>query len=387
MKILHVIDELKVGGAQTHLETMLLAAARRYPTFRHRVVGLTEPGAIGDRMRECGVDTTSLSLRGAIRGYRLDRVTAALARVIREEAPDVVEAHLTWSRLCALPAARVAGVPVRIGYEQGDTYFTSLPFRSANFVLQLAAQRIVVCSQALADWAHQTHRIARKRLWVLHNCVDVSRFTARTTGGACGPRWGFGPNATVFVAAGSLGHGVNKRTDVCLRGLASARRRGQDVALVIAGDGPQRQELEQLANELGIAPFVRFLGIRSDVPEVMRGCDAFCHAAPFEPFGIVCVEAMATALPVIVPDQGGMKEAVEPGQTGLIYATLDSEALGAAMAELARDPERRRAFGLAGRQRAEALFSADAYVDTLYRDYAELLSNAGRVNGTPRRDK
>jgi glycosyltransferase involved in cell wall biosynthesis len=329
----------------------------------------------------------SLNLRSAIRGYRLDRVTAALARVIRAEAPDVVEAHLTWSRLCGLPAARVAGVPVRIGYEQGDTYFTSLPFRGANFVLQLAAQRIVVCSEALADWAHQTHRISRKRLWVLHNCVDVSRFTAGPLGGTSGLRWGFGPNTTVFVAVGSLGHGVNKRVDVCLRGVASARRRGQDVALVIAGDGPQRQELDQLANELGITPFVRFLGIRSDVPEVMRNCDAFCHAAPFEPFGIVCVEAMATALPVIVPDQGGMQEAVVPGQTGLIYAALDSEALGAAMAALAEAPERRQAFGLAGRRRAEAFFSADAYVDTLYRGYAELLSDVGRVNGTPRRDK
>jgi glycosyltransferase involved in cell wall biosynthesis len=82
-----------------------------------------------------------------------------------------------------------------------------------------------------------------------------------------------------------------------------------------------------------------------------------------------------------------MKEAVEPGQTGLVYATLDSDALGAAMAGLAQDPERRQAFGLAGRRRAEALFSADAYVDTLYRGYAELLSDVGRVKGTPRRDK
>jgi glycosyltransferase involved in cell wall biosynthesis len=120
---------------------------------------------------------------------------------------------------------------------------------------------------------------------------------------------------------------------------------------------------------------------------VLRNCDVFCHAAPFEPFGIVCVEAMATALPVIVPDQGGMKEAVEPEQTGSVYPALDSDALGVAMLTLAGDAPRRRAFGLAGRRRAETHFSSDAYVDTLYQGYAELLSGRGRVNGTARRDR
>lgn len=385
MKILHIIDEFKVGGAQTHLETMLIAAERRYPTFRHHVVGLMDPGPIGARIEERGVGVTSLGLGAAVRGRRLDRVTRTLAKVIREQRPDVVEAHLTWSRLCALPAAHAAGVPVCIGYEQGDTYFTSAIFRSANFLLQLAAQRIVVCSRALGEWAHRTHRIARDRLWVLHNCVDVSRFTPRSPG-ASGPEWGFGPNTTVFVAVGSLGNGVNKRMDICLRGLAAARRAGEDVALVIAGDGPQRPELERLAGALELTAFVRFLGVRSDVAAIMQRCDAFCHAAPFEPFGIVCVEAMATELPVVVPDRGGMQEAIEVGKTGFVYPTLDAEALGAAMQTLARAPELRREYGLAARRRAKAHFSADAYVDTLYEGYAELLARAGsgRVNGTPR---
>jgi glycosyltransferase involved in cell wall biosynthesis len=321
-------------------------------------------------------------LVSAIRSRRLDRVTRALSEVIRRERPDVVEAHLTWSRLCALPAARAAGVPVRIGYEQGDTYFTSIAFRGANFLLQAAAQRIVVCSHALADWAHRTHRIARARLWVLHNCVDVARFQPRPAR-AAGPAWGFQPSTTVFGAIGSLGNGVNKRVDVCLRGVAAARRQGADVALVIAGDGPQREQLERLAGELGILDSTRFLGVRGDIPEVLSACDAFCHAAPFEPFGIVCVEAMATALPVVVPDQGGMQEAVHAGETGLVYRALDHEALGAAMASLT-DPSLRRALGEASRKRAERSFSADAYLAALYGGYAELLSGFGRVNGTRR---
>jgi glycosyltransferase involved in cell wall biosynthesis len=375
MKILHVIDELKVGGAQTHLDTMLEAASRRYPTVRHHILGLTENGAVGDRMRARGFMVDPLGLRGPLRARRFDVMANAIRRVIRAERPDVVEAHLTFSRLLALPVAFSLGVPVRIGYEQGDVYLSSPPFRAGNFLLQHAAQRVVVCSAALGDWAARTHGISRARLWVLHNCVDVARFTP------CAERppsrFGFGPETTVFAAVGSLGHGVNKRVDVAIRAIARARSLGSDAALVIAGDGAQRAELARLAEELGVASRVQFLGVREDVADVLRQCDAFCHAAPFEPFGIVCVEAMAVALPVIVPDQGGMREAVIDGETGLVYPALDHDALARGMLRLAESRELRRRLGAAGRRHAEARFSADGYVETLYEGYAEILARRG----------
>jgi glycosyltransferase involved in cell wall biosynthesis len=384
MRILHIIDELKIGGAQTHLHTMLLAARRRYPTFEHRVVGLVEPGPIGDAMRASGFAVDALNLQAEIRGKRFDRLASQLARLIRTEAPDVVEAHLTWSRLLALPAALGAGVPVRIGYEQGDIYFNRAPFRVANFILQHAAQRVVVCSRALGDWAERTHGVKRSRLWVLHNCVDVRRFSPAEGRKAPSP-WGFASTTTVFATVGSLGFGVNKRVDVSIRALGAAIERGADVALLVIGDGPQRAELASLATELGISERVRFLGARADVAEILQSCDAFCHAAPFEPFGIVCVEAMAAGLPTLVPDRGGMCEAVIDGRTGFVYRTLDHDALAQAMLELAAAPARRAQMGAAARTHAEQHFSADAYVEALYSGYAELLAAAGRVKGTLRR--
>ena len=91
--------------------------------------------------------------------------------------PDLVEAHLTWSRFIALFAAWRAGVPLRIGFEQGDLYMNSWKFRVANFFAQSLAHRVVVCSEALGDWVHRTHGISRSRLLVMHNCVDLARFS------------------------------------------------------------------------------------------------------------------------------------------------------------------------------------------------------------------
>jgi glycosyltransferase involved in cell wall biosynthesis len=162
---------------------------------------------------------------------------------------------------------------------------------------------------------------------------------------------------------------VNKRVDVSIRATAEAVRRGDDVALIVVGDGDQRAELEALAAELGVAERVRFLGMRSDVPALMASSDVFVHAAPFEPFGIVCVEAMACRLPVIVPDGGGIGEAVIEGETGLIYPALDHVALSRAIGRLAHDPAELGA--MAGRALADVRkrFTVETYVDRLYALY------------------
>jgi glycosyltransferase involved in cell wall biosynthesis len=280
--------------------------------------------------------------------------------------PDLVEAHLSWSRFIALFAAWRAGVPLRIGFEQGDLYMDSWKFRVTNFAAQFLAHRIVVCSAALADWAHSTHGISRSRLLVMHNCVDLARFSKK---GPVAQGLEFPRGTTVFCAVGTLGRGVNKRMDVCIRALAAARSAGAQAALVICGDGEQRSELEELARSLGIASEVKFLGTRSDVAQVLRACHVFCHAAPFEPFGIVALEAMAVGLPVVVPDSGGICETVEHGVNGLLYPVLDHQALAQVMITFTNRPDLRESMGLAGRKIVEEQFSVQQYVAKLYHSY------------------
>ena len=362
--IYHLIDEFRVGGAQTHLVTILADAQRRFP-YRHRVGGLFEEGPIADDLRALGIEVDVFDLRAAFQARRYDRILATLSRRFRELRPDLVEAHLSWSRLLGLPAAAIARVPRRIGFEQGDIYMASRPMRVANFVGQVAAQEVIVCSDALKQWVRETHRTSERRLEVFHNCVDVKRFVPRDS---ASPRAAFSlPDGAVrFVTVGTLGRGVNKRVDVSIRATAIAAAAGAHVGLVVVGDGEQRAELEQLAATLGISDRVHFLGMRSDVPAVIASCDVFVHAAPFEPFGIVCIEAMACGLPVIVPDKGGISEAVREGETGFIYATLDADALARAMIKLANEPAVLTAVGAAALADVRARFAVEAYNDRLY---------------------
>jgi glycosyltransferase involved in cell wall biosynthesis len=365
--IYHLIDEFRVGGAQTHLVTILADAQRRFP-YRHRVGGLFEEGPIADDLRALGIEVDLFDLRADFQDRRFDRVVAKLNRRFRELRPDLVEAHLTWSRLLGLPAAAIARVPRRIGFEQGDIYMKSRGMRVANFFGQVAAQEVIVCSDALKQWVRETHRTSERRLEVFHNCVDVKRFVPREAD-ATRAAFSLPDGAVRFVTVGTLGRGVNKRVDVSIRATAIAAAAGAHVGLVVVGDGEQRAELEQLAATLGISDRVHFLGMRSDVPAVIASCDVFVHAAPFEPFGIVCIEAMACGLPVIVPDKGGISEAVREGETGFIYATLDADALARAMIRLANDPAALTAVGAAALADVRARFTVEGYNDRLYALY------------------
>ena len=373
----HVIDELRTGGAQTHLVTVLREAVE-YHGIEHHVVTLFGDGELSREVRELGIQVHVLDLLPYFRKGRFLSAIAEVQTLLESLRPDLVEAHLTWSRFFALFAAWRAGVPLRIGFEQGDLYMKSWKFRLANFFAQSLAHRIVVCSEALADWAHRTHGISRSRLLVMHNCVDLARFSKN------GPRAqdiGFPKGTTVFCAVGTLGRGVNKRVDVCIRALAAARTAGAEAALVICGDGEQRSELEKLAHSLGIVSHVLFLGNRSDVPHVLRACHVFCHAAPFEPFGIVAIEAMAVGLPVVVPDSGGIRETVEHGVNGLLYPALNHQALGQIMATFAREAALRESMGMASGKIVKERFSVQRYVSELYQTYGINLARSTTAVG------
>lgn len=367
VRIVHIIDEMKTGGAQTHLVTMLRHLQQQY-SFDHHVIGLFEDGPIANNLREMEINVSILNLREDFSHKRFDLAISKITSELRNLRPDLVEAHLTWSRLLGLLAAKRLGIHKRIGFEQGDIYMNSLIFQVANFCSQVYTDRYIVCSRALSQWVHETHHINYKKLSVFHNCVDIDKFnpyvlpandilTLKTA------------DNMLFAMVGTLGSGVNKRVDVGIRAIAIARQEDADISLIIVGDGNQRIALEKLAQELDIADYVHFLGMRSDVPNILSACDAFCHAAPFEPFGIVALEAMATGLPVIVPDSGGIKEAVKHNSTGLIYPALDVDALAKSMTQLSKDKSIREEMGKQAYCSVVNQFTVKQYVERLYNLY------------------
>jgi glycosyltransferase involved in cell wall biosynthesis len=329
MKILHFIDEIKMGGAQTHLLTIISEMKRQRPDDIQKVVVLFEEAPLINDFRDFGIEVECLNLRSFFQTRSYFQIIKLLKNYIKQENTAVVETHLTWSRLLANTAAYFAGIKTRIGFEQGDIYLNSFKFRITNFFSQFFFQDIIVCSDQLKEWTNKTHRIFNSKLKVMYNCVDLSKY--RPIENKNLESFINIPPKYPFITVGTLGKGVNKRIDISIEAISVLKNKGYDVGLIICGDGDQRVVLENLAVKLKVASKIFFLGMRSDVANILPNCYAFVHAAPYEPFGIVCIEAMACGLPAIVPNSGGIQNIVSNNIDGYVYEKLNKNKMAEKM--------------------------------------------------------
>ncbi len=146
--------------------------------------------------------------------------------------------------------------------------------------------------------------------------------------------------------------------------------------ILMAGEGPQRADLERVIAESGVAEHVTLLGDRRDIPQLLTGLDLLVLPSMNEGFANAALEGMATGLPVVVSDAGGNPEVVDDGTTGLVVPRGDPEALASAVVRICRDPEQARRMGRAGRDRVTAVFGVDHLVKRHVALYEDLVSNA-----------
>ena len=134
------------------------------------------------------------------------------------------------------------------------------------------------------------------------------------------------------------------------------------VDLVLVGDGPERGAIEGLVADLGVKDRVHFLGVRRDVPVVLRAADVFTLPSLSEGASITLMEAMAAGVPSVATDVGGMPEIMRHGVDGLLVPRQDPPKLGEAFKTLASDEALRARMGAAAKTRAEAEYRLDQTV-------------------------
>ncbi len=144
-----------------------------------------------------------------------------------------------------------------------------------------------------------------------------------------------------------------------------------DAHLVFVGDGPQRPEVEAAVSRAGLAGRVHLLGLRRDVPELLRAFDVFALASRWEGLPRVFPQAMAAGLPIVATRVAGAPDAIIPGENGWLVEVGDSQAMGQRLLELAQDPHLARRMGERGRERVEE-FTARRMVDQLAALYTRL---------------
>lgn len=164
-----------------------------------------------------------------------------------------------------------------------------------------------------------------------------------------------------------------------IKAMAILKEKVENIELEIYGDGPQREDLEQLIIKLGLTEDVFLKGKIPNnlVPKVLATFDIFCVSSYSESFGVAVVEAMAASLPVVATDADGFLEVVKDNETGLIAKRNSPEDLSSKLQVLVENPELRKVMGIEGRKRASELYDWQKNVTTMEELYQSILDEKG----------
>ena len=323
------------------------------------------PGPLAEAARALGVPVHTFPLPRLRRSARfpLDLLARAarLARLTSTIGARALVANTVRAAFYTAPAARLARRPF-IWHMRDFWLSESRPRRPqldtwGKRLLCVAAAHVIANSQATAR-----HLPCPDRVRVIYNGIEVDRYDPLMEGTPFREAHGIPRDVPLVGTVGRLRPW--KGQDRFLRVLARVRRIREDVWGVVVGGTPFQveddypQRLRLLARELGVADQVAFTGHLEDVRPALAAMDVFVHAGDPEPFGLVVVEAMAMAKPVVAFAHGALPEIVADGETGLLVPPEDEEALAAALDSLLADSSRALRLGRAGRTRAATRFTA-----------------------------
>lgn len=277
-----------------------------------------------------------------------------LARTFRDIDPDLIITQLWFANTVGRIAAVLGKLDQRVVSFEQNVYDGVKSWRQfmADRLLQYACRKIVAISGSVRG-SLMRHGIAPERVVVIHNAIDLQG-RASATPAPLRAEYAI-TQPFVYLSVARLVR--QKGHDVLLAAFAKQK----DAALVIVGDGELKAALLQQAHRLGIADRVHFLGIRKDIPELMRAADCFVLASRWEGFGIVLVEAMAAGLPIVATRVDGIVEVVEEGKSGLLVPPENVLALAEALRSMREDAELRNRIAAAVQNRAKS-FSIERHV-------------------------
>lgn len=340
-KLLVVIDEMEVGGSQRQIVHLLTGLDRE--RWQPELLYFRNHSFLIERLKDAGIPAHLVPKRG-----RIDmRFLREFAAILRNGEYDLVHAFSLTAELWAVVAKMMAGVSTPLVASERNQQLQKprwyWPIK--RFILTRSAG-VIANSEAGAHTTAKHTGVAHAFFDTIPNGVEIpapmepaDRNALRTQIGA--PE---GPALCLYV--GRLV--PQKNLDCLVRALAllePARRPW----VALAGDGPLREHVENLATAAGVRDDLHFLGERSDATRLMQAADFLVLPSHFEGLSNSLLESMAAGCPVIASAVGGSPELIEHGRTGLLFPSDDEAALAERIAELGADPERRARIAEAGR--------------------------------------
>lgn len=365
LRVLQVISSLPVGGAEDLVAAMVkgLNAGR----FQVQAATLGDLGAVGQELARAGYPVRALNID--LKRTPLVKIVARLRGLIREIKPDILHTHLYHPNLYGRLAALGLGLKGVVASVHNSYTRVKVHRCLWNFVLSAATDKVLVSSPRVWQDVRTWDRVPAGKLEIFPYGVRVAELDVPLDPADIRAELGVG--GFVLGLVGRLEEQKGQR--YLLAALPELARQIPDLAVLLVGEGRERQALEGLAEELGVSHLVRFLGTRRDLPRVFRALDLFVHPSLWEGLPLTLLMAMGARLPVVGTRVSGITEVIADGNNGLLVPPGDSQALAAAILEMYRSPELRRRLAEAARRTVMAEYSQEAMLRRLERLYLHIV--------------
>jgi glycosyltransferase involved in cell wall biosynthesis len=379
LRVVHVVTKMAIGGAQ---ESAIATCAGLAPEFEQILLSGTEVDAEGSLLaaaQEQGVPVVfEPALVRPIAPLADLRATWRLAQQFRRRQPDIVHTHSSKAGVLGRVAARLARVPKVVHSVHGWSFNDDMSKSARALIVgveRVAARftdaLVVESSTDLPKGL--SRRIGRARQYALiRNGIDLTRFIdVEVNRAEMRESLGIPVDAWLVGTVGRLAD--QKDPMLMVEAFAKVAANIGDGHFVWVGDGPLRAKVEARAAQLALTDRFHLVGVRRDVPNVLRALDVFALSSRWEGLPRTVTEAMASSIPVVATNVDGVAELIDHGVNGVLVSTGDANGLADALCCLHREPARAERLARSAVERS-TWFSRDAMLADVGHLYSEIVS-------------
>lgn len=360
MKIAHVITSLRIGGAEK-LMVEILPRLRDMGCEVELVLFCGVQTSFKEQLSEQGIKITDLSSSGSV--YNLKYIFK-LRKYIREF--DIVHTHNTSPQYFAAIARFITKGRAKLVTTEHNTHNRRRDIWGAKLIDRFIYRQydsIIAISAKAAD--NLVEFISTNRgVTTIENGVDIQRYYSAT---ALNRELDLNIPSNVVLVTQVAGFREQKDQDTVIRSLVHLP---QNIHLAFVGDGVRRGVCESLAKQLGVSDRVHFLGLRSDVPTILKSSDIVVMSSHWEGFGLAAVEGMAAGKPMIASDVQGLREVVNGA--GVLFERSNDKALAEEISHLISDKSYYDEVCAACQERAKQ-YDINTMVERYFQEYQKLL--------------
>jgi glycosyltransferase involved in cell wall biosynthesis len=386
VRLLHIVGDSRYGGAAS----IILGLGHVAQAEGWHVDVLTTDPVFQHAVRQHGLGLVNLDvIRREIRPVWDLGGLVRLSRFLRREPYRIVHTHTSKAGFVGRLAARLAGVPAIVHTVHGFAFHEESPVHIRRFYSTLErlasrwCDRIVSVSEFHRSWAIELGMCTPGQVIAIPN--GIAEVARNREAGRAELRREMGAEQDDMVILSMARLAADKGLEYLIEAAAILPETARRVRIVIAGDGPERERLEQLAGHLGVTQRVRFLGFREDVGDLLAASDLVVLPSLREGLSIALLEAMAAGKPIIATNIGSQREVASHAYMARLVRPADARALSEAIAQLSGDEALMARLGRTARAVYENCYTEDRMLHSYKQLYFDLLSEKCPAEAEPQK--